>query len=128
MELAQLRGRFELNSGSAAEAVRILAAGDSLEMLADAAEAASYAGDVAAIVEIGRRASAHPEGFLRDVLTGIGLTLSGGGTSTSSERTLSHARTPAQPPTPRTHKPQRSPTPTTPRTPSSGGRWPGPGS
>ncbi|GAA4955113.1 LuxR family transcriptional regulator [Nonomuraea thailandensis] len=98
MELAQLRGRFELNSGSAAEAVRILAAGDSLEMLADAAEAASYAGDVAAIVEIGRRASAHPEGFLRDVLTGIGLTLSGGGTSTSSERTLSHARTPAQPP------------------------------
>ncbi|WP_268967004.1 helix-turn-helix domain-containing protein [[Actinomadura] parvosata] len=78
MELAQLRGRFELNSGSAAEAVRILAAGDSLDMLADAAEAASYAGDTAAIVEIGRRASSHPEGFLRDVLTGIGLTLSGG--------------------------------------------------
>ncbi|MGR6916480.1 AAA family ATPase [[Actinomadura] parvosata] len=78
MELAQLRGRFELNSGSAAEAVRILAAGDSLDMLADAAEAASYVGDTAAIVEIGRRASSHPEGFLRDVLTGIGLTLSGG--------------------------------------------------
>nr|WP_311132046.1 helix-turn-helix transcriptional regulator [Nonomuraea gerenzanensis]SBO98951.1 FIG01124643: hypothetical protein [Nonomuraea gerenzanensis] len=78
MELAQLRGRFELNSGSAVEAVRILAAGDSLDMLADAAEAASYAGDVAAIVEIGRRAASHPEGFLRDVLTGIGLTLAGG--------------------------------------------------
>ncbi|MCF6474418.1 ATP-binding protein, partial [Nonomuraea sp. MG754425] len=46
-EIAQLRGRFELNSGNAAEAVRILMAGDSLTMLADASEAASYAGDVA---------------------------------------------------------------------------------
>ncbi|MEU6786235.1 AAA family ATPase [Nonomuraea angiospora] len=78
MEIAQLRGRFELNSGSAAEAVRILAAGDSLDMLADAAEAASYVGDTAAIVEIGRRAAAFPEGFLRDVLAGIGLMLSDG--------------------------------------------------
>ncbi|MGW4967789.1 LuxR C-terminal-related transcriptional regulator, partial [Nonomuraea sp. NPDC004186] len=78
MEIAQLRGRFELNSGSAAEAVRILATGDSLDMLADAAEAASYVGDTAAIAEIGRRAAAFPEGFLRDVLTGIGLMLSDG--------------------------------------------------
>ncbi|MGP4094614.1 helix-turn-helix transcriptional regulator [Nonomuraea sp. KM90] len=77
MEIAQLRGRFELNSGSAAEAVRILAAGESLGMLADASEAASYAGDTAAIVEIGRRAQAYPEGFLRDVLAGIGAMLSG---------------------------------------------------
>ncbi|MFG6195543.1 LuxR C-terminal-related transcriptional regulator [Nonomuraea sp. JJY05] len=78
MEIAQLRGRFELNSGSAAEAVRILTTGDNLEMLADAAEAASYVGDTASIVEIGRRAAAFPEGFLRDVLAGIGLMLSDG--------------------------------------------------
>ncbi|MFF4615955.1 AAA family ATPase [Nonomuraea jabiensis] len=78
MEIAQLRGRFELNSGSAAEAVRVLAAGDSLDMLADAAEAASYVGDTATIAEIGRRAAAFPEGFLRDVLAGIGLMLSDG--------------------------------------------------
>ncbi|WP_049573268.1 helix-turn-helix transcriptional regulator [Streptomyces sp. SBT349] len=77
MEIAQLRGRFELNSGNAAEAVRILAAGDSLGMLADAAEAASYVGDTVAIVELGRRAAAHPEGFLRDTVAGIGLTLDG---------------------------------------------------
>ncbi|MEU8144287.1 LuxR C-terminal-related transcriptional regulator [Nonomuraea sp. NPDC048901] len=77
MEIAQLRGRFELNSGNAAEAVRILAAGESLDMLADAVEAASYVGDTAAIAELGRRAAAHPEGFLRDTVTGIGLTLDG---------------------------------------------------
>ncbi|WP_157253022.1 helix-turn-helix transcriptional regulator [Nonomuraea typhae] len=77
MEVAQLRGRFELNSGNAAEAVRILAAGDSLDMLADAVEAASYVGDTAAVVELGRRAEAHPEGFLRDAVAGIGLTLDG---------------------------------------------------
>ena len=77
MEIAHLRGRFELNSGNAAEAVRILAAGDSLDMLADAVEAASYVGDTAAIVELGRRAAAHPEGFLRDTVAGIGLTLGG---------------------------------------------------
>ncbi|WP_043487132.1 MULTISPECIES: AAA family ATPase [Streptomyces] len=77
MRIAQLRGRFELNSGNAAEAVRILAAGDSLDMLADAAEAASYVGDTAAIVELGRRAAAYPEGFLRDAVAGIGLVLDG---------------------------------------------------
>ncbi|MFC7382736.1 helix-turn-helix transcriptional regulator [Sphaerisporangium rhizosphaerae] len=80
MEIAQLRGRFELNAGNAAEAVRILAAGDSLDMLADAVEAASYVGDTAAIVELGRRAAAHPEGFLRDTVTGIGLTADGDAT------------------------------------------------
>lgn len=77
MEIARLRGRFELNSGNAAEAVRILAAGDSLDMLADAVEAASFVGDTAAIVELGRRAAAHPEGFLRDAVAGIGLHLNG---------------------------------------------------
>ncbi len=77
MEIAQLRGRFELNAGNAAEAVRILAAGDSLDMLADAVEAASYVGDTATMVALGRRAAAHPEGFLRDAVAGIGLTLDG---------------------------------------------------
>lgn len=77
MEIAQVRGRFELNSGNAAEALRILAAGDRLDMLADAAEAASYVGDTAAIIELGRRAAAHPAGFLRDTVAGIGLTLGG---------------------------------------------------
>ncbi|MEV4087977.1 LuxR family transcriptional regulator, partial [Nonomuraea fuscirosea] len=78
-EIDQLRGRFELNSGSAAEAVRILSAGESLSMLADAMEAASYVGDTEAMIRFGGRAAAHPEGFLRDVLVGIGLMLSGDG-------------------------------------------------
>ncbi|MER7165787.1 AAA family ATPase [Micromonospora sp. NPDC000207] len=77
VEIAHLRGRFELNSGDAAEAVRILAAGDSLDMLADAAEAASYVGDTATIVAVGRRVAAYPEGFLRDTVAGIGLTVDG---------------------------------------------------
>ncbi|WP_223166648.1 LuxR family transcriptional regulator [Nonomuraea sp. SYSU D8015] len=77
-EIAQLRGRFELTTGDAAEAVRILAAGRSIEMLADASEAASYVGDVAAIVELGRRAAKHPPGFLRDVVAGIGAMLDDG--------------------------------------------------
>ncbi|MEU6792630.1 LuxR family transcriptional regulator [Nonomuraea wenchangensis] len=77
-EIAQLRGRFELNSGDASEAVRILAAGSGIEMLADASEAAGYVGDVAAIVELGRRARAHPPGFLRDVVAGIGAMLEDG--------------------------------------------------
>ncbi|WP_101787636.1 helix-turn-helix transcriptional regulator [Nonomuraea indica] len=76
-ELAQLRGRFELISGDAAEALRILSRGDTLEMLADASEAASYVGDVPAIVELGRRALAHPRGFLRDAIAGIGAVLGG---------------------------------------------------
>ncbi|TDD22707.1 helix-turn-helix transcriptional regulator [Nonomuraea diastatica] len=77
MEIAQLRGRFELNSGNAAEAVRIMAVGDSMDLLADAMEAASYVGDTAAMAELGRRAVAHTEGFLRDAVAGIGLTLEG---------------------------------------------------
>ncbi|MFB7762881.1 AAA family ATPase [Streptomyces xiamenensis] len=77
LEIARLRGRFELNSGDAAEAVRILSTGDSLEMLADAAEAASYVGDTAALIGLGRRAAAHPPGFLRDTVAGIGLALDG---------------------------------------------------
>ncbi|MFD1932930.1 MULTISPECIES: ATP-binding protein [Nonomuraea] len=76
-EFAQLRGRFELNSGDAAEALRILSSGDTLEMLADASEAASYVGDVEALVAIGRRAEAFPPSFLRDAVAGIGAMLGG---------------------------------------------------
>ncbi|MET9344111.1 AAA family ATPase [Nonomuraea sp. NPDC003804] len=76
-EFAQLRGRFELNSGNAAEALRILSGGETLEMLADASEAASYVGDVEAIVALGRRAESFPEGFVRDAVAGIGATLAG---------------------------------------------------
>ncbi|MEU7882099.1 ATP-binding protein [Microbispora bryophytorum] len=56
MEIARLRGRFELSSGNAAEAVRILAAGDTLDMLADASEAASYVGEVDLSSELAERA------------------------------------------------------------------------
>ncbi|QKV69068.1 AAA family ATPase [Streptomyces harbinensis] len=77
LEIARLRGRFELNAGDATEAVRILSTGDSIGMLADAAEAASYAGDTAALIRLGRRAAAHPPGFLRDTVAGIGLALDG---------------------------------------------------
>lgn len=84
-EIDQLRGRFELNSGSAAEAVRILSGGESLSMLADAMEAASYVGDTEAMIRFGSRAAAHPEGFLRDVLVGIGLMLSGDGPDGESD-------------------------------------------
>ncbi|MEV6868444.1 AAA family ATPase [Streptosporangium subroseum] len=76
-ELDQLRGRFELHTGDASEALRIFRAGSSLEVLADAAEAAANVGDVAAIVEVGRRAQKFPESFLREVLVGIGATLDG---------------------------------------------------
>ncbi|MFH8369507.1 AAA family ATPase [Streptomyces sp. NPDC018031] len=84
-ELAQLRGRFALNSGDAAEALRILLAAadrapDRIQLLADAAEAAAYVGDTDATVRIGRRAESLPEtrlrdpaeAFLRDVLAGSG--------------------------------------------------------
>jgi DNA-binding CsgD family transcriptional regulator len=67
-DLMHLRGTVELRCGVPAEAATILAAGaaevapvapaKAIEMLADAAQAASYAGDAAQIVEFGRRASA----------------------------------------------------------------------
>ncbi|MFB4293537.1 LuxR C-terminal-related transcriptional regulator [Nonomuraea sp. ATR24] len=77
-EVARLRGRFELNSGDAAEAMRVFAAGDSLEMLADAWEAASVVGDVAAMVDVGRRAEGFAPGFLRDILVGVAAMLRDG--------------------------------------------------
>ncbi|MFC9271941.1 AAA family ATPase [Streptomyces zhihengii] len=64
-ELAQLRGRFALNSGDAADALRIfLDAADRapgrLALLADAAEAAACVGDTEAGALIGRRVDALP--------------------------------------------------------------------
>ncbi|MFE7385114.1 AAA family ATPase [Streptomyces zhihengii] len=64
-ELAQLRGRFALNSGDAADALRIfLDAADRapgrLALLADAAEAAACVGDTEAGALIGRRVDVLP--------------------------------------------------------------------
>ncbi|MFB4320208.1 LuxR C-terminal-related transcriptional regulator [Actinomadura sp. 21ATH] len=86
-DLLGLRGRFELNSGDADEARRILQDAAelvrdsdperSLRLLADASEAAAQVGDDAAIIEIGRRAEALPGGFLRRVVAGTGAVLAG---------------------------------------------------
>ncbi|MFW5416475.1 helix-turn-helix domain-containing protein [Nocardiopsis sp. CNT-189] len=85
LALERLRGRFELASGDAAEALRILlaaaeGAGGPLawRVLADAAEAAAYVGDTGAAARVGALAEALPvpgrgsERFLRDVLAGDG--------------------------------------------------------
>ena len=88
-----LRGTIGLRCGVPAEAATILAAGaaevapvvpaKAIEMLVEAAQAASYAGDAAQIVEFGRRASALLEGddpderFTVDVIVGIGSLLAG---------------------------------------------------
>jgi DNA-binding CsgD family transcriptional regulator len=88
-----LRGTIELRCGVPAEAATILAAGAAeiaavapakgIEMLVEAAQAASYAGDAAQIVEFGRRASALADGagteerFTVDVIVGIGSMLVG---------------------------------------------------
>jgi DNA-binding CsgD family transcriptional regulator len=88
-----LRGTIELRCGVPAEAATILAAGAAeiaavapakgIEMLIEAAQAASYAGDAAQIVEFGRRASALAGGagaeerFTVDVIVGIGSMLVG---------------------------------------------------
>ena len=92
-ELVHLRGTIELRCGVPAEALRILAAGASeiapvapekaIEMLIEAAQSASYAGDAAQIVEMGRRASAllkddQPDTrFAVDVIVGIGRLFKG---------------------------------------------------
>jgi DNA-binding CsgD family transcriptional regulator len=88
-----LRGTIELRCGDPAEAATILAAGAAeiaalapakgIEMLVEAAQAASYAGDAPQIVEFGRRASALADGaasderFMVDVIVGIGSLLVG---------------------------------------------------
>jgi DNA-binding CsgD family transcriptional regulator len=92
-DVLRLRGTIELRCGVPAEAATILAAGaaevasidpaKAIEMLVEAAQAASYAGDAAQIVEFGRRASAllehddPDERFTVDVIVGIGSLLAG---------------------------------------------------
>ncbi|HET7048895.1 MAG TPA: AAA family ATPase [Solirubrobacteraceae bacterium] len=92
-ELAHLRGTIELRCGVPAEALRILARGaddiapvdpaTAIEMLIEAAQAASYTGDAAQIVEMGNRASAlivddQPgTKFTIDVIVGIGKLFTG---------------------------------------------------
>ena len=92
-DLLHVRGTIGLRCGVPAEAAAILAAGaaevspvapaKAIEMLIEAAQAASYAGDAAQIVEFGRRASAlledhdPDERFTVDVIVGIGSLLAG---------------------------------------------------
>jgi DNA-binding CsgD family transcriptional regulator len=92
-DILHLRGTIELRCGMPAEALMILAAGaeevasvdpgKAIEMLVEAGQSASYTGDIAQIVEMGRRAQGLvkrgdvDETFTIDVLVGIGLMLSG---------------------------------------------------
>jgi DNA-binding NarL/FixJ family response regulator len=101
-DLDRLHGRFEVHSGDAAEALRVFGAaaeraaegGDperALALLADAAEAASHVGDLAATVDLGRRAAGLPApadpstAYLREVLAGIGE-LRGGAPERGADR------------------------------------------
>ena len=92
-EEMHLRGTIELRCGVPAEAATILAAGaeqvapvapgKAIEMLVEAAQAASYAGDAQQIVEFGRRTSAlsgradPDQRFTVNVIVGIGSLLAG---------------------------------------------------
>jgi ATP/maltotriose-dependent transcriptional regulator MalT len=92
-DVSHLRGTIGLRCGVPADAATILAAGaaevspvapaKAIEMLVEAAQAASYAGDAAQIVEFGRRAAAlledddPDERFTVDVIVGIGSLLAG---------------------------------------------------
>jgi hypothetical protein len=85
--VAHLRGSIEANRGVALEAAAMLVGGSelaapvdpsqALQMLVEAAEIASYAGDVTPTAEFGRRAAALPVvdkagEFLSDLLQGMG--------------------------------------------------------
>jgi DNA-binding CsgD family transcriptional regulator len=92
-DLMHLRGTIELRCGVPADAATILAAGaaeiapvapaKAIEMLIEAAQAASYAGDANQIVEFGRRASSLPQDgdpdrrFTVKVIVGTGHLLAG---------------------------------------------------
>jgi DNA-binding CsgD family transcriptional regulator len=92
-EMVHLRGTIELRCGVPAKALTILAAGakevasvdpaKGIEMLVEAGQSASYAGDIDQIGEMGKWAERLvgrgelDETFMVDVLVGIGLVLSG---------------------------------------------------
>jgi DNA-binding NarL/FixJ family response regulator len=90
--VAHLRGTIEASRGVALQAATMLVAGAelavpldpdrALQMLLEAAEVASYAGDVGPTAELGRRAAAlpvtdPPGRFLRDMLQGMGKVAEG---------------------------------------------------
>jgi DNA-binding CsgD family transcriptional regulator len=92
--VAHLRGSIEASRGIALEALAMLVAGSelaapvdpsqALQMLVEAAEIASYAGDVTPTTELGRRAAALPVvdkagEFLSDLLQGMGRVAGGDG-------------------------------------------------
>jgi DNA-binding CsgD family transcriptional regulator len=92
--VAHLRGSIEANRGVALEAAAMLVGGSelaapvdpsqALQMLVEAAEIASYAGDVTPTAEFGRRAAALPVvdkagEFLSDLLQGMGRVAEGDG-------------------------------------------------
>jgi DNA-binding CsgD family transcriptional regulator len=92
-ELMHLRGTIELHCAAPSEAATILAGGaaeiapvapaKAIEMLVEAAQAASYAGDAAQIVEFGGRAAAlvrdedPDQRFTVDVIVGVGSLFAG---------------------------------------------------
>jgi ATP/maltotriose-dependent transcriptional regulator MalT len=90
--VAHLRGSLEASRGNALDAAAMLTAGSelaatvdpsqALQMLVEASEIASYAGDVAPTAELGRRAAALPVAdkageFLSDLLQGMGRVAEG---------------------------------------------------
>jgi DNA-binding CsgD family transcriptional regulator/tetratricopeptide (TPR) repeat protein len=92
--VAHLRGSIEASRGIALDAVAMLVAGselaatvdpsEALQMLVEASETASYAGDVTPTAELGRRAAALPVAdkageFLSDLLQGMGRVAEGDG-------------------------------------------------
>jgi ATP/maltotriose-dependent transcriptional regulator MalT len=92
--VAHLRGSIEASRGVALQAAAMLVAGSelaapvdpsqALQMLVEASEIASYAGDVTPTAELGRRAAALPVvdkagEFLSDLLQGMGWVAEGDG-------------------------------------------------
>jgi DNA-binding CsgD family transcriptional regulator len=90
--VAHLRGSIEASRGNALDAAAMLVAGSelaatvdpsqALQMLVEASEIASYAGDVTPTAELGRRAAALPVAdkageFLSDLLQGMGRVAEG---------------------------------------------------
>jgi hypothetical protein len=143
--VAHLRGSIEASRGNALDAAAMLIAGSelaatvdpsqALQMLVEASEIASYAGDVTPTAELGRRAAALPVTdkageFLSDLLQGMGRVAEGDGAAGAPRlrRAIALAGTLEQP---RlllwAGWPPSSSARTRPATPCTPGRWPGPG-
>jgi DNA-binding NarL/FixJ family response regulator len=98
-DLQHLRGVIELRCGTPAEGCTLLLAGaddvattdprKALDMLFDAGEAATYAGDVAAAIEAGRRVDelpvvSQPSDLVTGLLTGVASLLEGRSAASSA--------------------------------------------